>query len=322
MKAIEYTKYGSPEVLQLTELEKPNPKDNEVRIKGYATGVSSGDVHLRAADPFAVRLFFGLTRPKIKILGGVVAGEVDAVGTGVKRFKKGDRIYGSTGMQFGAYAEYVCLPENGTLGVMPANITFEEAASIPFGGNTALYFLKKANIKPGQKVLIYGASGAVGSAAVQLAKYFGAQVTGVCSTSNIDVVKSLGADRVIDYTKQDFTTLGVTYDVIFDTVGKSPFAGSLTSLSENGYYLMAAAGLSQMIKGAWASMTGSKKVVSGIMKETAEDVNFFKELVETGKFKPIIDKTYPLEQIAVAHRYVDKGHKKGNVVIRVFEKEE
>ncbi|MCF8364553.1 MAG: NAD(P)-dependent alcohol dehydrogenase [Bacteroidales bacterium] len=317
MKAIVINNYGSADVLQLKQLAMPIPKDNEIRIKIHATGVSTGDVHLRAAEPFAVRLFFGLIKPKINILGGVLAGEVEAVGSKVKLFKKGDRVFGTTGMQFGAYAEYVCLPENATLGEMPANITWEQAASIPFGGNTALYFLKKANIRSGQKVLIIGASGAVGSAAVQLAKYFGAEVTGICSTSNMELVKSLGADKVIDYTKQDFTALGENYHVIFDTAGKSSFGRSLKSLNKNGYYLLAAAGLSQMIKGAWASMSGSKKVVSGIMKETPEDVIFFRELVEAGKFKPLIGRMFSLEQAADAHRHVERGGKIGNVVITV-----
>lgn len=317
MKAIVCTKYGPPDVLQLASVEKPAPGDNEILIKIHATAVSSGDVHLRKADPFAIRLFFGLTKPKRKILGYVLAGEIEAVGKDVKLFKKGDRVFGTTGMRMGAYAGYVCLPEDGVLGIMPANMTYEEAASIPFGGNTALYFLKKGNIQRGQKVLIYGASGAIGTAAVQLAKHFGAEVTGVCSTSNLEMVKSLGAGRVIDYTAADFTKSGETYDVIFDTVGKSSFSGSIRSLNENGTLILAAAGLPQMVRGLWTSMTSSKKVISGVMSEKAEDVDLFKELIEAGKIKPVIDRTYPLEQIADAHQYVDKGHKKGNVVITI-----
>lgn len=220
-------------------------------------------------------------------------------------------------MHFGAYAEYVCLPEDGVLALKPANMTYEEAAAIPFGGNTAWYFLKKAHIQRGQKVLIYGASGAVGTAAVQLAKYLGAEVTAVCSTTNVEMVKSLGADKAIDYTKEDFTQSGETYDVIFDTVGKSSFSDCIRSLKKEGYLLLAAAGPTQMLQGIWTSLTSRRKVVSGVMSETAEDMVFFKELIEAGKIQPVIDRTYPLEQIAEAHRYVEKGHKKGNVVIKV-----
>ena len=317
MKAIVINQYGPPEVLQLQEVEKPAPKDNEVRIRIHATSVTSGDWHLRKADPFAVRLFFGLLRPGKTILGFVVAGEIESVGKNVQRFKEGDAVFGTTGMHFGAYAEYVCLPEDGVLALKPANMTYEEAAAIPFGGNTAWYFLKKAHIQRGQKVLIYGASGAVGTAAVQLAKYLGAEVTAVCSTTNVEMVKSLGADKAIDYTKEDFTQSGETYDVIFDTVGKSSFSDCIRSLKKEGYLLLAAAGPTQMLQGIWTSLTSRRKVVSGVMSETAEDMVFFKELIEAGKIQPVIDRTYPLEQIAEAHRYVEKGHKKGNVVIKV-----
>jgi NADPH:quinone reductase-like Zn-dependent oxidoreductase len=315
MKAAVYTQYGPPEVLQLKEVNKPLPKDNEILLRIKATAVNSGDWRLRKADPFAVRLFFGLMKPKINILGSVFSGVVEDIGKDVKRFRIGDQVFGHTDMHFGAYAEYICLSENGSLALKPDKLTHTEAAVIPFGGTTALHFIKKAAIKPGQKVLIYGASGAVGSTAVQLAKYFGANVTGVCSTANIDLVKSLGADKVIDYTKEDFLKNGETYDIIFDTVNKIPFSRSLKSLNKNGLLILSSAGMSQMLQGFWTSITGSRKVLTGVISHSAEDIIFLKQLVETDKLKPVIDKTYPLEQIAEAHVYVEKGHKKGNVAI-------
>jgi len=318
MKAIVYEQYGSPVVLKLKDVEAPLPKDNEVLIKVHATAVNSGDVRLRKADPFAVRFMFGLMRPKIPILGVVLAGEIVTVGKNVKLFKAGDQVYGKTGMGFGAYAEYKCLPEDAVLAIKPANLSYEEAAAIPFGGTTALHFLRKGNISSGQKVLIYGASGAVGTTAVQLAKYFGTEVTAVCSTGNVPMMNSLGADKVIDYTKEDFSKNGETFDIILDTVGKSPFGGSVRSLKKNGKYLRVVhMALGPVLKGIWISMTTGKKVIGGQIKETADDLVFLNDLIESGKLKPVIDKTYPLEQIVDAHTYVEKGHKKGNVVITV-----
>ncbi len=316
INAIVCQKYGTPEVLQLTQLPKPIPKDNEILIRNHATVVSSGDVRIRKADPFAVRFVFGLTRPKNPILGVILSGEIEAAGKDVKLFKAGDRVFGMTGMRFGAYAEYLCLPETAAVTRMPNEMTYQETAAITFGGNTSLCFLRKANIKSGQKVLIYGASGALGTSAVQLAKHFGAEVTGICSTANLEMVKSLGADRVIDYTKEDFTKNGETYDVIFDTVGKSPFSGCVKSLVKNGCYLRAVhMSLSPILRGLWTSVTSGKKVIGGVVGEKAEDLVFLKNLFEKGELKPVIDKIYPLEQIAEAHGYVEKGHKKGNVVI-------
>ena len=318
MKAAVYTQYGPPEVLQVKQVEKPIPKKNELLLRIRATAVNSGDLRLRKADPFAVRFIFGLIKPKINILGSVFSGEVESVGEDVKHFKVGDFVFGHTDMSFGSYAEYNCVSENASIALKPANISHNEAAVIPFGGVTALHFIKKAMIKPGQKVLVVGASGAVGSAAVQLAKSFGADVTGVCSTANIALVKSIGADKVIDYTKEDFTRNGETYDVIFDSVKAISVSRSLKSLNKNGIMILSAAGMSEMLQGLWISMTSSKKVMTGVISHTAADIIFLKELIETGKFKPVIDRTYPLEQIAEAHAYVEKGHKKGNVVITVL----
>ena len=317
MKAIVYTNYGSADVLQRETVNKPTPKDKEVLIKIHATAVSSGDVHMRKADPFVIRLFFGLIRPKKPILGYVLSGEIEAVGKAVSRFNVGDQVYGTTGMSMGAYAEYICLKEDGVLAIKPENMTHEEAAAVPFGGNTALYFLRKANIQSGQKVLVYGASGAIGTAAIQLSKYFGAEVTGVCSTANLEMVMSLGADKVIDYTKIDFTEGDTGYDIIFDTVGKSSFSDNIKSLKKSGTMALAAAGPCDMFRGLWISMTSSRKVISGVMSEKAEDLIFFKELIEAEKIKSVIDRSYSLEQISEAHRYVEKGHKKGNVVITI-----
>jgi NADPH:quinone reductase-like Zn-dependent oxidoreductase len=315
MKAIVYRKYGSPEVLQLQEVVKPVPKDNEILIKIKATAANSGDCRIRRADPFAVRFFFGLTKPNRPILGVSLSGEVEAVGKDVTMYKVGDQVFGSTGMGFGAYAEYKCLPESAVLALKPANTTHDEAAVIPFGGITALHFISKAGIQPGQKVLINGASGAVGTAAIQLAKYYGAHVTAVCSTSNISLVTSLGADAVIDYTREDFTANGQTYDVIFDTVDKISFSRSLKSLSKKGTLILGASGVSGMLQGLWNSITGGKRVLTGVTKETVGGLSLLRDLVETSKMKPVIDRTYPLARTADAHAYVETGHKKGNVAI-------
>ncbi|MFA9405179.1 MAG: NAD(P)-dependent alcohol dehydrogenase [Anaerolineales bacterium] len=327
MKAIVYTEYGPPEVLQLKEVEKPSPKGDEVLIRIHATAATTGDVNARGFTfvppgfgPLP-RLMFGLRKPKKTILGSEVAGEIEAIGKDIKQFKKGDQVFGIDGVHLGAYAEYVCRPEEGALAIKPANMTYEEAAAVPFGATTALYFLRdKGNIQNGQKVLINGASGSVGSAAVQLARYFGAEVTGVCSTTNIELVRSLGADKVIDYTKDDFTQSAETYDIIFDTVvGKTSFSRCKSSLKQGGIYLAVAGGLKELIQMLWTTVIGSKKVIfgGGEASERKEYLIFLKELIEEGKIEAVIDKRYPLEQTAEAHRYVDKGHKKGNVVITV-----
>ncbi|MEQ8415682.1 MAG: NAD(P)-dependent alcohol dehydrogenase [Imperialibacter sp.] len=317
MKAAVYTQYGFPEVLQIKEVAKPVPKDNEILLRIKATAVNSGDVRLRKADPFAVRLFFGLLKPKTNILGSVFSGEVELVGKQVKLFKAGDQVFGHADMSFGAYAEYIVLPEGGSLALKPAAVLHSEAAAIPFGGVTALHFIKKAMIKADQKVLIVGASGAVGSAAVQLAKSYGAIVTGVCSTSNTGLVKSMGADKVIDYTVEDFTQNGEVYDLIFDTVKAISVSRSLKSLTSNGKMILSAAGMPEMLQGLWTSITSKKSVMTGVINHTAADIVFLKELTDAGKFKPVIDRAYPLEGIAEAHAYVEKGHKKGNVVINI-----
>lgn len=318
MKAIELTKYGSPEFLKIVEKEKPSPKDNEILIKLYASSVSSGDARIRRADPAIIRLIFGWKKPRKSVLGVVVSGEIEAVGKAVKKYQVGDQVFGDTGMNFGAHAEYIRLSEEAVLSKKPAGISYEEAAAIPFGATAALHFLKIANIQKNQKVLIYGASGAIGTLAVQMAKNMGAHVTAVCSSANIDLVQDLGADKVIDYTKEDFTKNGESYDVIFDTVGKSSFWGALKSLNKNGHLLMASAGMCLMLGSSILNAFTSKKISSGVIKTSAADMDFIKEEIEKGKLKAVIDKTFPLEQTALAHARVDTGHKVGNVIIQML----
>jgi len=320
MKAIVYTEYGPPDVLQLKEVAKPTPNDNEVLIKVYATTVTTADGMMRRGESLVSRIILGLRKPrrKFRIPGLELAGEIEETGKDVKRFRKGEQVYGFTGFGPGAYAEYKCMSEEGSLVIKPTNMTYEEAAAVVDGASTALFFLKdKADIQSGEKVLINGASGSVGSFAVQLAKYFGAEVTGVCSTANLELVKSLGADKVIDYTKEDFTRNYEAYDIIFDTVGKSSFSRCKGSLKKNGRYVVTVMGLVPLVQTLWTRMIGSKKVIFTMSVEKTEALVFIKELIEAGKLIPVIDRHYPLEQIAEAHRYVENGHKKGNVVITV-----
>ncbi|WP_054023885.1 NAD(P)-dependent alcohol dehydrogenase [Bacillus sp. FJAT-28004] len=320
MKAIVCTKYGPPDVLELKEVEKPTPKDNEIRIRVFAAIVTSADCSFRKADPFIIRFIYGFKKPKFPILGVELAGEIEAVGKDVKLFKVGDRVFGMSPNKFGAHAECICLPEDKAVIIKPANASYEEAAGVCDGATTALTFLRDtAKIQSGQKVLINGASGAVGAYAVQLAKYYGAEVTGVCSANNLELVKSLGADKVIDYTKDDFTKGGHTYDVIFDAVGKSSFSRCKRLLKQKGVFLSTVPTLGLMIQMVWTSKFSSKKAIftAAGLKQSKENLGFLKVLFEAGKIKSVIDRSYPLSQIAEAHSYVEKGHKKGNVVITV-----
>lgn len=322
MKAIVCTKYGSPDVLQIQEVEKPTPKDNEILVRIRATSVTIGDCRIRSFTvptwqwPIA-RIALGLKRPKNPILGFELSGEVEAIGKNVSPFKVSDQVFASTfSMGFGgAYAEYKCIPEDGIVALKPANMTYEEAAAGPTAAIAALYYLRKGNVHGGQKILINGASGALGTFAVQLAKHFGAEVTGVCSTSNVELVKSLGADNVIDYTKEDFTNGGEIYDVVFDAVGKSSFSRCKKALKQKGVYLGTNETLTLMLQTVWTSKIGTKQAMIVNGREKREDWMFLKELLEAGKLKPVIDRRYPFEEIVEAHRYVDTGRKKGNVVI-------
>lgn len=328
MKAIIWTKYGSPDVLQLKEVEKPTPRDNEVLIRICATTVTAGDCELRSLKlpilfRLPMRIYVGLRKPtRITILGMELSGEIVSVGKDVTRFRQGDQVFGTTGFGMGAYAEYLCLPEElkvmgGALAKKTDDMSYEEAAAVPVGGLEALHFLRKGNIQSGQKVLIIGAGGSIGTFAVQIAKSYGAEVTGVDSTEKLDMLRSIGADHVIDYAQEDFTKSGRTYDVIFDVVGKSSFSRSIRSLKQNGRYLLANPGLSQMVRGMWTSMISNKKVIFGAASHKTDDLIFLKELIESGMLKPVIDRCYSLEQISEAHRYVETGRKKGNVVITV-----
>jgi len=326
MKAIVWTKYGSPDVLQLREVATPAPRDNEVLIKVHAATASQADTELRRLNlpllfAIPIRLYLGFIKPtRIRILGTEFAGEIVSAGKEVTRYQPGDQVFGYTGLGMGTYAEYMCLSEKpsalaSVMGKRPTNITYEEAAAVPFGGLEALHALHQANIQRGQKVLIVGAGGSIGTYAVQLAKHYGAEVTGVDKAGKLEMLRSIGAEHVIDYAQEDFTKNGQTYDVILDTIGKSPFSGSLRSLNENGTYLNANPGLFGGVRIRWASKGSNKKIITWTAGYTTKNLLALKELIEAGTIKPIIDRRYPLEQTAEAHRYVDTGQKKGNVVI-------
>jgi NADPH:quinone reductase-like Zn-dependent oxidoreductase len=319
MKAAVHTGYGPPDVVRIAEVDKPVAKDNEVLVKVHATTVNRTDCGLRAAKPFISRFFTGLIRPKATILGNEFAGAVEAVGSGVRSFEVADRVFGFSGDRFGAHAEYLTIPEDGSLATMPANVTYEEAAASTEGSHYALSFIRKAKIRRGQDVLVNGATGAIGSAAVQLLKRLGAQVTAVCDTEHVELVRGLGADRVIDYTAKDFTRDEQAYDVVLDAVGKSSFGRCRRLLKPRGIYLSSDLGpLSQNpILALITPLFGGKKVMFPIPRDDQEMVRYFKELIESGAFKPLIDRRYPLDQIVEAYRYVETGHKIGNVVISV-----
>ncbi|MEJ2149882.1 MAG: NAD(P)-dependent alcohol dehydrogenase [Chloroflexota bacterium] len=331
MKTVVYTEYGPPDVLRLEEVEKPTPKDNEILIRVYATSANYGDIVARDFRHISPRQFnmpflfwllaklsFGLSKPKNPILGSELAGEVESTGKDVKLFKPGDQVFGYRGQSMGAYTEYLCMPEDGVVSVKPTNMGYEEAAVVPSGGMTALHLLKGIGIQRGHKVLINGASGGIGSHAVQIARDLGAEVTGVCGTPRVDFVKSLGADKVIDYTQEDFTQSGETYDLIFDILGRSSWSRCKGSLKPNGCYLLASFKMKQLAQMLWTSITGSsKKVVCALSPQSVEDLHSLKELIEAGKIKSIIDRSFPLEQAAEAHRYVESGQKMGQVVLTV-----
>ncbi|MGD1072870.1 MAG: NAD(P)-dependent alcohol dehydrogenase [Bryobacteraceae bacterium] len=324
MRAAVFERYGPPEVLRIEEVEKPVPGSHEVLIRIHATTVCAGDWRIRKGDPFFLRFAYGFPKPKkVRIPGMELAGTIESVGDAVTRFRAGDRVFGGTGFRFGAAAEYACMPESGSLAMQPANMTIEEAAGVFFGAMSALHFLRQAKVGAGQRVLIYGASGSVGTAAVQLAKHLGAHVTAVCSTANLPLMKSLGADQAVDYTREDFSIAGRVYDVVFDTVGRSGFRRTLRALKRGGIYVQCGysgrlwslpAG---MIGGMWTSLTGTAKNVGGVARGGAAELSFLKGLIEAGELRTAIDRIYRLDEIAEAHRYAQAGHKKGNVIVIV-----
>lgn len=320
MRAVVYEQYGAPDVLHMAEVPKPTPKDNEILIRTHATTVTSGDLLARSLQMppgfgFMARLVFGINKPRQPILGTEIAGVVEAIGKNVSKFKVGDRVFAYPGGRMGGYAEYRCMPEDGAVALMPATLTYRESVALSFGGTTALNFLRRGKLKRGERVLVNGASGNVGTAAVQLAKHLGAEVTGVCSTANLALVRSLGADHVIDYTTADFTKNGKTYDVIIDTVGTAPYGRSKGSLADGGRLLQVLSGLSDTLLAPWVSLISKHKAIAGPVGGKAEDLRYIANLVETGEFKPVIDRYYPFEEIADAHRYVDTKRKRGSVVV-------
>jgi len=316
MRAVVHDRYGKPDVLRLEDVERPSPDADQILVKVHATTVNRTDCHRRAAKPFLWRFLSGLLRPRCRILGGEMAGEVEAVGSAVTRFAVGDRVFGTSGRTLGGHAEFLCRKETGLIAHMPAGLSFEEAAAIPDGALSALTCLRRAGVKEGQTILVYGASGSVGTASVQLAKHFGADVTAVCNTKNLELVSSLGADRVIDYTQEDFTKNGETYDVVLDAVGKHSFTRSKGSLKPGGIYI-ATDGLRNFVLALWTSRIGDKRVSLPIPDWKAPDILFLKELVEAGRYRPVIDRSYPLEDVVEATRYVETQQKTGNVVLVV-----
>lgn len=330
MKAVIYTEYGPPEVLRIEEIDKPVPKDNEVLIRVHATSINYGDItarNFKAISPgqfnmpllfwLFAKIFFGLGKPKINTLGSEFAGEIETAGKDVKLFKQGDQVFGYLGQNMGAYAEYLCMPEKGTVAIKPVNMSYEEAAVVPMGAIMSIFLLAKADIKKREKVLINGASGSLGSAALQIAKSNGAKVSGVCGTARMEFVKSLGADKVIDYTREDFTQNGETYDLIFDVLGKSSFSRCKKSLSKNGCYLRASFKMRELFQMLWTKIFGNKRVICALAPGGKKDLISVKKLIEIGKLKTIIDKSFSIEQADEAHRYVEGGHKKGSVVIKI-----
>ena len=322
MKAYVYRRYGGPDVVELADVQKPTPKDNEVLVKIHATTVTAGDWRVRTLNVpkglgLLARLALGITRPRQPIMGTELAGVIETAGKDVTRFRPGDAVFAFPGGKMGCHAQYRAVAEDGPIALKPENLSFEEAASLSFGGSTALHFLRKAAIKAGEKVLVIGASGGVGAALVQLARHFGAEVTGVTSTTNLELVASLGAGRVIDYTKEDFTKSGETYDIIADTVGATSFARCKSALKDKGRLLAIAGGLLDMLASLWVPLTGSKKVVAGPADERPEDVRQLAELAKAGVLRPVIDRRYDFSQMAEAHAYVETRRKRGSVVVRV-----